>query len=558
MELSAERPRIDNAGTAEMSPPPVGEAAVRVEFGDRPTPVPASTPVRLIEPRRGFVIEPSALVRSRLLVAVTILFFAIGAFFVRNLFLLRLMSPVPVLHGVVIVALGGFRVLLASRRPLTLRQVRLIELLIFGMVTIYLAIYQYRLVSVRLTPESISQVPALLGSTVMYITVLILIYGMLIPNTWARAARVVVPMALSTPAVGALLCGSFPAMVAMTLSEFGREQLSNDLLMLAIGTTLSIYGTHVIHSLRQEVYEARRMGQYTLRRRIGGGGMGEVYLAEHRMMKRPCALKLIRPDQAADSRALARFEREVRAMSRLSHWNSVEIYDYGRTEDGTFYYVMELLRGMSLAELVARFGPLPPGRVIYLLRQACDALDEAHRAGLVHRDLKPANIYVAECGGRHDVTKLLDFGLAKPIAEPCSLETTIEGIVTGSPLFMSPEQASGDPCPDARGDLYSLGAVAYFLLTGRPPFEGPNALNVMIAHVREPVVPPSRHRPQIPADLEAVVLRCLAKRPADRFSSADALGQALGRCASAAEWDAHRAAEWWHAHQDAVLGTGGR
>ena len=265
--------------------------------------------------------------------------------------------------------------------------------------------------------------------------------------------------------------------------------------------------------------------------------MGVVYLAEHQLLKRPCALKLIAPDRAGDPKALARFEREVRTTARLSHPNTVEIYDYGRTEDGTFYYVMELLSGLSLADLVERHGPLPPGRAIFLLRQACGALAEAHAAGLVHRDLKPANIFAARRGNLHDFVKLLDFGLVLPPPDPSTAEPSREGHIAGSPLYMAPEQATGAARPDARADLYGLGAVAYYLLTGRAPFAGPTAMAVMIAVARDPVEPPSRHRPGLPPDLERVVLRCLAKSPADRYPDADALDRDLAACAAAAEWD---------------------
>ena len=275
--------------------------------------------------------------------------------------------------------------------------------------------------------------------------------------------------------------------------------------------------------------------------------MGEVYLAEHQLLKRPCVVKLIRPDKTGNPRVLARFQREVRATAKLSHWNTVEIYDYGCTAEGTFYYVMEYLPGMSLGELVGRFGPLPPERVIYLLRQACDALGEAHAAGLIHRDIKPGNIFVAERGGVYDVAKLLDFGLVKPLwdeeDEPGHL--TAEGTITGSPLFMSPEQALGEAKPDGRSDIYSLGAVGYYLLTGHPPFEGDKPLKVLFAHAHEPVVPPSSLRPAVPADLERVILRCLAKNPADRFPDAASLEAALSACESSARWNCTLAAEWW-------------
>jgi serine/threonine-protein kinase len=273
--------------------------------------------------------------------------------------------------------------------------------------------------------------------------------------------------------------------------------------------------------------------------------MGEVYLAEHQLLKRPCALKLIRPDSVGDPRALARFEREVRLTAALSHPNTVEIYDYGRTSDGTYYYVMEYLPGLSLAELVERLGPLPPGRAVYLLRQVCQALREAHAVGLIHRDIKPSNILAARRGGMNDVAKLLDFGLVRPAAMGLAADLSAEGHIVGTPLFMSPEQAMGDRELDQRSDIYSLGAVAYYLLTGRPPFNGAGGMAVMVAHARDPVVPPSLIRTGIPEDLERVVLRCLAKDASNRFADAESLEQALGACSCSGDWDHDRAARWW-------------
>src|SRR5262249_55129696 len=196
----------------------------------------------------------------------------------------------------------------------------------------------------------------------------------------------------------------------------------------------------------------------------------------HRLLKRPCALKLIRPDSVADPRSVLRFEREVRLTARLSHPNTVEIYDYGRTEDGTYYYVMEYLPGLNLTELVQRHGPLPPGRVVYLLRQVCGSLREAHAAGLIHRDIKPSNIFASRRGGVDDVAKLLDFGLVLPLAQLDATPLSGEGRVLGTPLFLSPEQAKGDGELDGRSDLYALGAVAYYLLTGHPPFDEENGI----------------------------------------------------------------------------------
>ncbi len=228
----------------------------------------------------------------------------------------------------------------------------------------------------------------------------------------------------------------------------------------------------------------------------------------------------------------------------LSHPNTIEIFDYGHSDDGTFYYVMEFLPGMSLADLVRHYGPLPPGRAVYLLRQVCGRWLEAHRLRLVHRDLKPANLFVAILGGKCDVAKVLDFGLVK-LTAPEATQLTADYTVSGTPQYMSPEQAMSVSEIDGRADIYALGAILYFMLTGRPPFDGATPTELMIAHARDPVVPPSQIRLGIPADLEAVALRCLSKKPSDRYAGARELSFALAACASAAEWDETKAEEWW-------------
>jgi serine/threonine protein kinase len=200
---------------------------------------------------------------------------------------------------------------------------------------------------------------------------------------------------------------------------------------------------------------------------------------------------------------------------------------------------------MSLGELVERYGPLEPARVVHLIDQTCNALCEAHAAGLVHRDIKPSNIFAAQRGGVYDVAKLLDFGLVKPLAETASAQVTLDGNIAGSPLFMSPEQATGEVQPDARSDIYSLGAVAYYLLTGRPPFDADNPMKVLIAHARDAVTPPSAHRPEISADLEQLVLRCLAKEPDDRYANVEELQSALRCCEPAGTWNQQDALRWW-------------
>ena len=319
-----------------------------------------------------------------------------------------------------------------------------------------------------------------------------------------------------------------------------------DALFLFTLAGISSFAAHTISRLRLEVVEARQFGQYRLGRLIGSGGMGDVYLAEHQLLKRSCAVKLIRPEVIRTAGTIERFEREVRITATLSHPNTVEIFDYGRTENGTYFYVMEYLPGMSLSELVERYGPLPPERAVYLLRQVALALQEAHEAGMIHRDVKPSNIFAARRGGMDDVAKLLDFGLVKPAVSSTLPHSSDEGHILGTPQYMSPEQATGNVPLDAHSDIYSLGAVAYFVLTGRPPFEERSAIESIIAHARDPVVPPSRFRADLRGDLEGVVLRCLAKNPADRFPDAASLEVALGECDCAAAWDKRRARQWWN------------
>ncbi len=422
---------------------------------------------------------------------------------------------------------------------------RIREAIIFGVPAIFFVVMNG--VAIRECAAEHQTIPNLGGPWFL----LMFTYALFIPNSARRAAVVLGAMATG-PILTLLFLFSQNEICHQVMSQ-EREGIITTCLLMFVGAATGTVGTHTIGALRREAFEARQLGQYRLKEMIGAGGMGEVHLAEHQMMKRPCAIKLIHPEKAGDPRVLARFEREVRATAKLSHWNSIEIFDYGRAADGTFYYVMEFLPGMSLADLVGDYGPLPPGRAVHLLRQVCNALAEAHATDLVHRDIKPGNIFAAERGGVHDVAKLLDFGLVKPVATDAgSAELTQEGTITGSPLYMSPEQAMGDTKPDTRSDIYSLGAVAYFLLTGRPPFEGEKPLQVIIAHSSQPVVPPSQVHDGIPADLEQVVLRCLEKSPGDRYQTVEELEQALAECEVAGQWTGLHASEWWEQREGVV------
>ncbi len=445
-------------------------------------------------------------------------------------------------HASVTAVLAGVYVLLMRRQDLPLRVLRKLELVTFGLPGLFFAVLQLRYVDEWVSIGSTESATFSTVSTAAFWLMLIYSYGLFVPSTWRRAAVT----------TGTMVAVSI-AITTWQWMHYGAAQTGVNTtglmvieLMLVLAAAGSVYGASIIRALRTEAFVARRFGQYVLKERIGSGGMGEVYLAEHVLLKRPCAVKIIRPGQATDPGVLARFEREVHATAKLSHWNTVEIYDYGHTEDGTFYYVMEYLPGLSLDELCRQHGPQPPERVVYLLRQICSALTEAHSAGLIHRDVKPGNIIAAYRGGQHDVVKLLDFGLVKPRAEREDSAITQLGSLAGSPLYMSPEQSLGKGEPDVRSDIYSLGTVAYFLLTGHPPFEGTEPMEVLVAHARDAVRPPRELVPDIPADLEQVVLRALEKDPEARFQTAVEMERALAEGHCAADWNPQVAEAWWN------------
>jgi len=317
--------------------------------------------------------------------------------------------------------------------------------------------------------------------------------------------------------------------------------------------------TRVVAGLGEEIAKARELGSYQLGEMLGRGGMGEVYKATHRMLARPAAIKLIRPERIgagdrSSARAATRFRREATAAANLRSPHTVELYDFGVTEDGTLYFAMELLVGMDLESLVREYGPLPPARVIHILRQVCESLEEAHAAGLVHRDIKPANIHVGRLGLRHDFVKVLDFGLVKSVIETdvaLSLETAA-GVAAGTPAYMAPEMALGQPV-DGRADLYALGCVAYYLISGQLVFDAQNGMQTLIKRLNEDPLPPSaRTEVPVPAELDRLVLACLARAPEDRPRGAAELSRALAAI-RVEPWSEEQARQWWDTNRPAPV-----
>ncbi|MDF2694866.1 MAG: Serine/threonine protein kinase [Labilithrix sp.] len=308
-----------------------------------------------------------------------------------------------------------------------------------------------------------------------------------------------------------------------------------------LGVTCTATISFVIYGLHLEVRKAMRLGQYLLETKIGEGGMGVVYRASHAMLRRPTAIKLL---TGTVGHAVERFEREVQLTARLTHPNTIAVFDYGRTPEGVFYYAMEYLEGITLDDLVRDHGPQPPARVVHLLLQICGALEEAHSAGLVHRDIKPANVMLTERGGQQDVVKVLDFGLVKESEASSALTTSSLNAVMGTPHFMAPEAILDPQNVDGRTDLYALGVTAYFLLTGERAFDGSNLVEICSAHLHQTPVRPCEKQPEIPAALEQIVLACLEKKPEDRPKNACDLSDRLLAC-GVPPWSRSDARSWW-------------
>ena len=379
-----------------------------------------------------------------------------------------------------------------------------------------------------------------------------IVYSIAVPAPPGKALLALIASASAPPVVIGLVLRSARLSHLLPPASFFFNHVFPYMICVALGYV----GVRIVYMLGVRVARERELGSYRLIERLGGGGMGEVWKASHHLLARPAAIKFIRTDTISSSNAdeattmRSRFELEAQATASLSSAHTVDLYDFGVTDDGTFYYVMELLDGLDCDGLVRRFGSLPPGRVVYLVTQVCESLEEAHDKGLVHRDAKPANIYVCQSGNRCDFVKVLDFGLVTHRRAPAALEPrlTHPQQAVGTPQYMPPEVALGKDS-DGRADLYGLGCVAYWLATGRPVFEGSTFYEVISQHLNALPNPPSLHAPnRMPPELDALILRCLEKSPEQRPANARELARELGTIPLSQPWRDEHAMAWWSEH----------
>jgi plasmid stabilization system protein ParE len=389
-----------------------------------------------------------------------------------------------------------------------------------------------------------------------WVAVWVVLFTVVVPTSPRRALLAALASVSSVPVIIGLVVASRTTSVRMDPAQFFFGLVFPYLLVVG----MAYVGARVVYRMGTEVRRARELGSYRLEKKLGEGGMGEVWRARHRMLARPAAIKLIRPSFGGNGRAgvsdeaVRRFEREAQVIARLRSPHTVELFDFGTATDGAFYYVMELLDGLDVDSLIQRFGPVPPERAIYLLRQVCHSLSEAQSCGLVHRDIKPANIFLCRYGEEYDFVKVLDFGIVGAVrgaADPSPVQTA-ENALHGTPAFMAPEQAL-ESSVDSRADIYATGCLAYWLLTGQFVFTAESPVGLLLQHARTPPAPPSaRTDLPIPRALDDLVLSCLAKEPADRPQSARELSLRLSHMEGASAWTQDRAREWWATHGQAL------
>ncbi len=495
-------PTIDNLNTSDF------KARGKVAVGNSHSSAAASL---------AFRESTRLLLRERLIVAAYSLLCIAAVFTVITMVIANVGWFEIVVRLVGAVAIVAILAYLKGHAAVGLPRLRIFELVLLSIPVIEILTILVHQTEFLVAEGKLTEVTILRSVVSLAICMVITLYGMFIPGTWRRTAVI----------TGVVAC--LPMATAMIQTEFNpllqsAEAIRVDvalpvfLLTAAIAAIASV-GAHVVHRIRREIETARQYGQYQLGEEIGAGGMGAVYKAEHRMLKRPAAIKLIHAAAAFDEESIKKFEQEVQISATLSHWNTVQIYDYGRTKDGEFFYVMEYLEGKTLHQHIQRLGILTPTETITFAKQICDGLEEAHAINMVHRDLKPANVFLADIGGQSEVVKILDFGLAIHATAGKERNT-----IAGTPRYMSPEQIRGGAL-DGRSDIYAIGCMLFECVTGSPPFLDLTIAGLLDQHLK--ATPPLDSIPEESQSLSPIIERCLKKDPADRFDDVVQLRAAL-------------------------------
>jgi hypothetical protein len=453
-------------------------------------------------------------------------------------------------RGIVLVVMAAAGAFIVTRTRWQLPRLRVVEAVVFVTLLLYLTARTYAVGTADLGVAA-----AAWTSTLTSFGLLMIAYGVFVLNPLPRALVGVVLIG-AAPLAAALFVRAGRADPRSAFDGVAAGRLFETALILGASAAVAIFAAFLTFTLFNYAFDQRKRTFYDLEERIGSGGMGEVWRGRHQTLARPTAIKLIREDRikgvsTADARrVLLRFEREAKATAALRSPHTIEVYDFGVTADGHFFYAMEFLDGLDLQSLVERFGPVPAERVVHLLIQACDSLADAHDNGMIHRDIKPANLFLCRLGPSSDHIKLLDFGLVQnaQLAAECG-PLTGEGTMAGTPAYMAPETFVNENGVDNRSDLYALGCVAYWLAAGTLVFETDSGGGQIVEHVKTTPTPPSaRTEKPIPSGLDAIIMTCLEKDPADRFQGAREMAEALRKVSFAEPWDARRADEWWALH----------
>jgi len=488
---------------------------------------------------------------------------AAGAGQTRELFIDVGFSPVPALIILATMALMTGYLWVAKDPPLL--KLRFFEVYFFAAPTAGLIFIDWQLMVLSATPGIM-----LMNwyRFIIHTALLVAAYTLFIPAGWQRTLVATSLMAAVPYVTLAVMERRVPVVADAMDQALTVEIWTGGIMLSIILVAIAVWGTYTIDAIRHQAAEAGYAGQYKLVKKLGVGGMGEVWLANHTLLTRPTAIKVIRPEVVREklssgpqgkkkpaatdpdrvATAMKRFEREAQATASLTSPHTIDVYDFGVATDETFYYAMEYLDGLDLETLVDENGPVPVERAVHLLMQACDSLADAHENGLIHRDVKPGNVFATRMGIQHDFVKVLDFGLVKEthVAEGATALTQ-EGMTSGTPAFMPPEIALARDDVDARADIYALGCVGYWLTTGRYVFEAASPMAMVVDHVKsEPPAPSTRTELPIPREFDEVILRALAKDPKVRFQSMQEFAEALRTVPVPDPWTQRRAAEWWH------------